>query len=69
MLARMMPGRTRWHRARYSDDGASPAALNCPLCGQPALWVLDGGRQAFCGHDGCQLLTWDLTKTRAARRP
>jgi endogenous inhibitor of DNA gyrase (YacG/DUF329 family) len=52
-----------------SDDGALPAALNCPLCGQPVLWVLDGGREAFCGHDGCQLLTWDLTKTRAARRP
>jgi hypothetical protein len=37
--------------------GASPSALNCPLCGQPALWVLDGARLAFCGHDGCQLLT------------
>jgi len=38
----------------------------CPLCGQPPLWVLGGGTQAFCGNDGCPVLTWDPTVSRAA---
>ncbi len=31
----------------------------CPLCGQPPLWVLGGGTQAFCGNDDCPQLTWN----------
>jgi hypothetical protein len=31
----------------------------CPLCGQPPIWLLGGGTQAFCGNDDCTLLTWN----------
>lgn len=35
----------------------------CPHCGrQPAL-VLDEGRQAFCGNEACDVLTWNAALT------
>lgn len=37
-------------------DGPTPA---CPLCGEPPVFLLGGGTQAFCGNDDCTLLTWN----------
>jgi hypothetical protein len=42
-----------------------PIGLNCPECGEPPRMVLTGGEQAFCGNDGCRILMWDPTQTRA----
>jgi hypothetical protein len=49
------------------------SAPRCPGCDRPPEFALDGGRQAFCGNDDCQVLTWDMTddpaqfKARAQR--
>jgi hypothetical protein len=42
-----------------------PVGLKCPGCGEPPLYLLGGGTQAFCGTDDCPWLTWDPTKTLA----
>jgi hypothetical protein len=44
-------------------SAGEPAGLKCPLCSQPPMWLLGGGRQAFCGTDDCKVLTWDPTMT------
>jgi len=36
----------------------------CPMCDEPPLWLLGGGTQAFCGNDGCPVMTWNPTETR-----
>lgn len=36
----------------------------CPHCGRPPLFVLDEGRQAFCGRLSCDVLTWDSTQSK-----
>ena len=33
----------------------------CPICGSPPVFVLDGGRQSFCGNDECHVILWDAT--------
>ncbi len=43
----------------------TPIGLNCPGCGEPPPFMLEGGRQAFCGNDDCRFLLWDPTMTRA----
>lgn len=48
---------------RVADE--EPIGLNCPECGEPTRMVLPGGNQAFCGTDGCRILMWDPTQTRA----
>lgn len=35
----------------------------CPRCGQPPIMVLDEGRQAFCGTEGCAVMAWNPTQT------
>ena len=47
------------------DTDDEPIGLNCPECGEPPRMVLPGGNQAFCGADGCRILMWDPTQTRA----
>lgn len=42
-----------------------PVGLACPFCGEPPVYLLGGGTQAFCGTDDCPVVTWDPTKTRA----
>ena len=39
---------------------------DCPLCGEPPLWVLGGGTQAFCGNDNCRMFTWNPSLSRSA---
>jgi hypothetical protein len=36
-----------------------PLTPACPFCGQPPVFLLGGGTQAFCGNDDCTLLTWN----------
>jgi hypothetical protein len=36
---------------------------DCPLCRQPPAWVLGGGRQAFCGNEDCDVITWDPARS------
>lgn len=36
-------------------------APRCPGCDEPPMMAMDGGHQAFCGNDHCQVLTWDMT--------
>lgn len=36
---------------------------NCPYCDQPPAFVLDEGRQAFCGNEECHVLAWNPTQT------
>jgi hypothetical protein len=36
-----------------------PLTPLCPLCSTPPVIVLDGGRQSFCGSEGCPTLAWD----------
>lgn len=50
---------------RALDERPTPVGDHCPRCGQRARYLLDHGRQAFCGNDDCQVLTWNPTKTRA----
>lgn len=38
---------------------------DCPVCGEPPLWVLGGGTQAFCSGDECPVLTWDPSASAA----
>ena len=52
-------------RQAMSTDDETPIGLNCPECGEPPRMVLPGGNQAFCGNDGCRILLWDPTQTRA----
>lgn len=43
-----------------------PAGLKCPGCGEPPRWLMDNGRQAFCGTDpGCPIIMWDPTLSLA----
>jgi hypothetical protein len=35
----------------------------CPLCGQPPIWLMGNGAQAFCGNDDCTVLTWNPQRT------
>jgi hypothetical protein len=49
--------------AMSTDD--EPIGMACPECGEPPRMVLPGGTQAFCGNDGCRILLWDPTQTRA----
>lgn len=44
---------------------ADPVGLKCPGCGEPPVWLLGGGHQAFCGTDDCPWFTWDPAKTLA----
>jgi hypothetical protein len=37
---------------------------DCPVCGEPPLWVLGGGTQAFCGSDECPVFTWNPAQSR-----
>lgn len=37
----------------------------CPGCGHPPRFLLDDGRQAFCGSDDCHVIMWNPTKTLA----
>ncbi|HMH89666.1 MAG TPA: hypothetical protein VK586_01145 [Streptosporangiaceae bacterium] len=46
------------------DSGREPIGLNCPECGTLAVFLI-GDDQAFCGVDGCRILKWDPTMTRA----
>jgi hypothetical protein len=48
-----------------STDENAPIGLQCPGCGEPPRMALPGGNQAFCGTDGCRILLWDPTQTRA----
>jgi hypothetical protein len=41
-----------------------PIGLNCPECGTLAAMLIDED-QAFCDVDGCRILKWDPTMTRA----
>jgi hypothetical protein len=41
------------------------ACPDCPVCGHPPAFVLDGGQQAFCGNDACVALMWNPSKSRA----
>ncbi len=41
-----------------------PIGLNCPECGTLAVFLIGDG-QAFCDVDGCRILWWDPTQTRA----
>lgn len=41
-----------------------PIGLNCPECGTLAVFLIGDG-QAFCDVDGCRILMWDPTQTRA----
>jgi len=46
-------------------DENAPIGLNCPGCGEPPRFALEGG-QAFCGNtSGCRILMWDPAMTRA----
>lgn len=52
--------------AAVTTDDDTPIGLNCPECGEPPRFVMDGGKQAFCGNTGgCRILAWDPTQTRA----
>jgi hypothetical protein len=42
-----------------------PVGLKCPGCGEPPVFLLGGGTQAFCQTDDCPWFTWDPTKTLA----
>jgi hypothetical protein len=42
-----------------------PVGLNCPGCGEPPLWLMGDGTQAWCGTDDCPILTWNPSKTLA----
>ena len=44
-------------------SAGEPAGLTCPLCGEPPVWLLGGGRQAFCGSEDCKIVTWNPTRT------
>jgi hypothetical protein len=48
-----------------SESIEEAIGLRCPGCGGPPRMVLPGGNQAFCGSDGCRILMWDPTQTRA----
>lgn len=48
-----------------SDPGRLAVGLNCPGCGEPPLYLMGGGHQAFCGTDDCPWFTWDPTLTLA----
>ena len=48
-----------------SGDPGEPVGLKCPACGEPPLWLMGGGSQAWCGTDDCPILTWNPVKTRA----
>lgn len=57
-----------WGTMRSPATGAGmgePAGLKCPGCGEPPVWLLGAGTQAFCGTDDCPWFTWDPTKTLA----
>lgn len=43
----------------------TPVGLNCPGCGEPPVYLLGGGTQAFCGTDDCPWFTWDPTESLA----
>jgi hypothetical protein len=47
-----------------STDADTPIGLNCPECGEPPRLTI-GEYQAACGTDGCRMLIWDPTMTRA----
>jgi hypothetical protein len=56
----------RMGAAAMSTDDDTPIGLNCPDCGELPRFVMDGGKQAFCGNtDSCRVLVWDPTMTRA----
>lgn len=38
-----------------------PLGLECPGCGQHAIFQITG-QQAFCGNDDCQVLAWEPAK-------
>lgn len=40
-----------------------PHGLSCPLCSEPPMWLLGGGRQAWCGNEDCKVITWNPTLT------
>lgn len=42
-----------------------PVGLICPGCGEPPVFLLGGGTQAWCGTGDCPILTWDPTMTLA----
>jgi hypothetical protein len=44
---------------------SEPVGLKCPSCGEPPLWLMGGGTQAWCQTDDCPILTWDPQKTLA----
>lgn len=45
-----------------TDD--EPIGLHCPECGETPVFML-GDTQAFCDTQGCRILKWDPTQTRA----
>jgi hypothetical protein len=47
-----------------AKPAGAPIGLNCPECGTLAAMLLDED-QAFCDVDGCRILKWDPTQTRA----
>lgn len=42
---------------------SEPIGMSCPGCNQPPLWLLGGGRQAFCGTHSCRVFIWDPADT------
>lgn len=44
---------------------SEPVGLKCPACGEPPVWLMGGGTQAWCQTDDCPILTWNPTKTLA----
>jgi hypothetical protein len=41
---------------------------DCPYCGNPPLYVMEGGGQAFCGCDDCPCICWNPNETPAHQR-
>ena len=48
--------------AQKVTGNAEPAGLNCPACGELAVFVISSA-QVFCGNDDCAILMWDPAKT------
>lgn len=45
------------------DDWVSFPTPLCFGCGSPPVMVFGGGTQAFCGNEGCRVLTWNPRAT------
>lgn len=40
---------------------SEPVGMKCPGCGQPPQLAFE--TQAFCGTEGCRIVTWNPTLT------